>query len=43
MSGVIEDDVVSVGGFVCLVMGKMGVGELNYSFDIDLICFFDEM
>ena len=28
------------GGFV-LALGKLGAGELNYSSDIDLICFFD--
>ena len=29
-------------GFFILAMGKMGACELNYSSDIDLICFFDE-
>ena len=29
-------------GFFILAMGKLGAFELNYSSDIDLICFFDE-
>lgn len=29
-------------GMFVLAMGKMGAHELNYSSDIDLICFFDE-
>ena len=29
-------------GFFILAMGKLGACELNYSSDIDLICFFDE-
>ena len=29
-------------GMFVLAMGKMGARELNYSSDIDLICFFDE-
>ena len=29
-------------GLFVLAMGKMGADELNYSSDIDLICFFDE-
>ena len=29
-------------GFFILAMGKLGAYELNYSSDIDLICFFDE-
>ena len=29
-------------GLFVLAMGKMGAQELNYSSDIDLICFFDE-
>jgi len=28
-------------GLFVLALGKMGAGELNYSSDIDLICFFD--
>lgn len=33
---------VDVGGIIVLVMGKMGVGELNYFLDIDLIVFYDD-
>ena len=29
-------------GFFILAMGKLGAYELNYSSDVDLICFFDE-
>jgi glutamate-ammonia-ligase adenylyltransferase len=29
-------------GLVCLAMGKLGGGELNYSSDVDLVFFFDE-
>ena len=29
-------------GLIVLAMGKLGARELNYSSDIDLICFFDE-
>lgn len=29
-------------GLIILGMGKLGASELNYSSDIDLICFFDE-
>jgi [glutamine synthetase] adenylyltransferase / [glutamine synthetase]-adenylyl-L-tyrosine phosphorylase len=29
-------------GLVCLALGKLGAGELNYSSDADLIFFFDE-
>ena len=29
-------------GFFILAMGKLGAFELNYSSDIDLICFFDD-
>ena len=42
LPGASEDDVSTAGGLVCLAMGKMGAGELNYSSDIDLICLFDE-
>jgi glutamate-ammonia-ligase adenylyltransferase len=28
-------------GYFVLAMGKLGAGELNYSSDIDLICFYD--
>lgn len=28
-------------GYFVLAMGKMGAGELNYSSDVDLICFYD--
>ena len=41
--GMTEQDAESFGaGMVALAMGKMGAGELNYSSDIDLICFFDD-
>lgn len=41
--GMTEEDAHSFGaGMVALAMGKMGAGELNYSSDIDLICFFDD-
>ena len=30
-------------GLIVLGMGKLGAGELNYSSDIDLVVFFDEM
>ncbi|MEY3003971.1 MAG: hypothetical protein RLZZ491_1147 [Pseudomonadota bacterium] len=41
--GMTEDDARGFGaGMVALAMGKMGAGELNYSSDIDLICFFDD-
>lgn len=36
-----ETDPAGLGMFV-LAMGKLGANELNYSSDIDLICFFDE-
>ena len=42
LPGATEDDIASAAGLVCLAMGKMGAGELNYSSDIDLICLFDE-
>ncbi|NQY60816.1 glutamine-synthetase adenylyltransferase [Cognatishimia sp.] len=42
LPGATQDDVENAGGLVCLAMGKMGAGELNYSSDIDLICLFDE-
>ncbi len=37
-----EDDLSSGAGICVFAMGKMGAFELNYSSDIDLICFFDE-
>lgn len=41
--GMTEADAHDSGaGMVALAMGKMGAGELNYSSDIDLICFFDD-
>ena len=41
--GMTEQDAHDSGaGMVVLAMGKMGAGELNYSSDIDLICFFDD-
>lgn len=41
--GMTEEDAHATGaGMVALAMGKMGAGELNYSSDIDLICFFDD-
>ncbi|MBF9047132.1 glutamine-synthetase adenylyltransferase [Rhodobacterales bacterium LSUCC0031] len=41
--GMTEADAHEIGaGMVALAMGKMGAGELNYSSDIDLICFFDD-
>ncbi|MGR3839299.1 MAG: glutamine-synthetase adenylyltransferase [Cognatishimia sp.] len=42
LPGASEEDITTAGGLVCLAMGKMGAGELNYSSDIDLICLFDE-
>ncbi len=42
LPGATEDDAQTAGGMVCLAMGKMGAGELNYSSDIDLICLFDQ-
>ncbi|NKX46007.1 glutamine-synthetase adenylyltransferase [Roseicyclus persicicus] len=43
LPGMTEDDARRDGaGMVALAMGKMGAGELNYSSDIDLICFFDD-
>lgn len=41
--GMTEADARGFGaGMLALAMGKMGAGELNYSSDIDLICFFDD-
>jgi [glutamine synthetase] adenylyltransferase / [glutamine synthetase]-adenylyl-L-tyrosine phosphorylase len=40
--GAQPEDAATAAGMVCLAMGKMGAGELNYSSDIDLICLFDE-
>jgi len=40
--GAVPEDAETAGGMVCLAMGKMGAGELNYSSDIDLICLFDD-
>jgi glutamate-ammonia-ligase adenylyltransferase len=34
-------DLATQCGFFVLAMGKMGAGELNYSSDVDLICFYD--
>jgi glutamate-ammonia-ligase adenylyltransferase len=42
LPGAVADDAETAGGMVCLAMGKMGAGELNYSSDIDLICLFDQ-
>ncbi|KAB7615887.1 glutamine-synthetase adenylyltransferase [Amylibacter sp. SFDW26] len=36
------NDPESCAGIFVLAMGKMGAFELNYSSDIDLICFFDD-
>jgi len=37
-----SDDPDTCAGIFVLAMGKMGAYELNYSSDIDLICFFDD-
>ncbi len=42
LPGANPEDAEIAGGMVCIAMGKMGAGELNYSSDIDLICLFDQ-
>ena len=36
-----DDDPARESGFIVIAMGKLGGRELNYSSDIDLICFYD--
>ena len=37
-----SEDVIDGSGLICLAMGKLGAGELNYSSDIDLIVLYDD-
>ena len=38
----LAEDPLEGSGLICLAMGKLGAGELNYSSDIDLIVLFDD-
>jgi glutamate-ammonia-ligase adenylyltransferase len=42
LPGFDEEKAANGAGFVVLAMGKLGARELNYSSDIDLICFYDD-
>lgn len=41
--GDISESALENSGIVVIAMGKMGAGELNYSSDIDIIVFYDEL
>ena len=42
LPGLSDADLATGAGMICLAMGKMGAGELNYSSDIDLILLYED-